>query len=119
MLWKEDLRGLTSSVWRFLNLMRVLVGCAYSSWRTTVVGYIVSVPVLRPIIGFRVITKTERPRYEITFERATGGRPNEYHRVDIRVDRPNLNVLAPPGYYDWSVLPGGTPVYEQGPPAGL
>jgi hypothetical protein len=29
---------------------------------------------IRPIIGFRVITKTERPRYEITFERATGGR---------------------------------------------
>ena len=60
---------------------------------------------IRPIIGFRVITKTERPRYEITFERATGGRPNEYHRVDIRVDRPNLSVLAPLGYYDWSVLP--------------
>jgi hypothetical protein len=62
---------------------------------------------IRPIIGFRVITKTGSPRYEITFERATGGRPNEYHRVDIRVDRPNLKVLAPLGYYDWSVLPGG------------
>jgi hypothetical protein len=62
---------------------------------------------IRPIVGYRVITKTKRPRYEITFERATGGRPNEYHRVDIRVDRPNLRVLAPLGYYDWSVLPGG------------
>ena len=62
---------------------------------------------IRPIIGFRVITKTERPSYEITFERATDGRPNEYHRVDIRVDRPNLSVLAPPGYYDWSVVAGG------------
>ena len=62
---------------------------------------------IRSIIGFRVITTSEGPRYEIIFEPATGGRPNEYHRVDIRVDRPNLSVLAPLGYYDWSVLPGG------------
>lgn len=70
---------------------------------------------IRPIIAFRLITETNRPEYEITFDRATGGRANEYHSVDIRVDRPNLKVLAPRGYYDWSVIPFGTNVYEQGP----
>jgi hypothetical protein len=69
---------------------------------------------IRPIIAFRIITETKRPEYEITFDRATGGQPNEYHSVDIQVDRPNLVVIASPGYYDWSVKPGGTNVYEQG-----
>lgn len=39
------------------------------------------------------------PRYEITFNAAPAVRSNEYHQVGIRVDRPNLKVLARQGYF--------------------
>jgi hypothetical protein len=37
--------------------------------------------------------------YEMTFDAAPGKRPDEYHELGVRVDRPKLNVLARQGYY--------------------
>jgi hypothetical protein len=75
---------------------------------------------VRPIRGFRVITESKGPidgsaasirsiagndnlhlfpRYEITFDRARGRRPNEYHQVGILVDRPDLTISTRDGYY--------------------
>jgi hypothetical protein len=75
---------------------------------------------VRPIRGFRVITESKAPinasaasirsiaandnlhlflRYEITFDRAKGRRPNDYHQVGILVDRPDLTVRTRDGYY--------------------
>jgi hypothetical protein len=39
------------------------------------------------------------PRYEITINAATAVRSKEYRQVGIKVDRPNLKVLARQGYY--------------------
>jgi len=37
--------------------------------------------------------------YELTFDGAIGTRPNEYHSLGVKIDRPKLNVLARQGYY--------------------
>jgi hypothetical protein len=40
------------------------------------------------------------PRYEITFNAASAAKANEYHQVEVRVDRPSLRVvLERQGYY--------------------
>ena len=43
----------------------VLVGCAYSSWRTTVVGYIVSVPVLLALPLWGEYRRMKRERRDV------------------------------------------------------
>jgi len=43
-------------------------------------------------------TKTTRYFYELTFDRMPANGSNEYHKVEIRVDRRNLIVRAPLGY---------------------
>lgn len=37
--------------------------------------------------------------YEIAFDPATGGGPNEYHRLMVRVERPGLTARSRQGYY--------------------
>jgi VWFA-related protein len=37
--------------------------------------------------------------YEITFEAPVAERPNEYHHIDLKVDRPGLVVRTRDGYY--------------------
>ena len=37
--------------------------------------------------------------YELTFDAAPGDRVNEYHPIDVRVDRPNVVVRTTKGYY--------------------
>jgi hypothetical protein len=37
--------------------------------------------------------------YLLYFDAAIGKEPNEYHALGVRVDRPNLNVIARQGYY--------------------
>jgi VWFA-related protein len=37
--------------------------------------------------------------YELTFEGLPGDGPNEYHELDLKVDKPKLTVRAPSGYY--------------------
>ena len=40
------------------------------------------------------------PRYEITLNAASAAKANEYHQVEVRVDRPGLRVvLERQGYY--------------------
>ena len=40
------------------------------------------------------------PRYEITFNAASAAKANEYHRVEVKVDRSSLRVvLTRQGYY--------------------
>jgi VWFA-related protein len=37
--------------------------------------------------------------YELSFEAAPGDRPNEYHALQVRVDKPNVKVQTNSGYY--------------------
>ena len=37
--------------------------------------------------------------YELTFAAAEGDRVNEYHALDVRVDKPNVKVRTTAGYY--------------------
>ena len=37
--------------------------------------------------------------YELTFDAPVANVPNEYHSLGVKVDRPNLNVIARQGYY--------------------
>jgi VWFA-related protein len=37
--------------------------------------------------------------YELTFEAAPGDRANEYHAIEVRVNRPNIIVRTAKGYY--------------------
>jgi len=37
--------------------------------------------------------------YELTFEAAPGDRPNEYHALQVQVDKPNVVVRTNSGYY--------------------
>jgi VWFA-related protein len=37
--------------------------------------------------------------YEMTFEAAPGDRPNEYHALQVQVDKPNVKVRTVSGYY--------------------
>jgi hypothetical protein len=38
-------------------------------------------------------------QYELTFNVPENARPNEYHRVQVKVDKPNLLIRARDGYY--------------------
>jgi len=38
-------------------------------------------------------------QYEITFNVPSGARPNEYHRVEVKVFKPNLTVRTRRGYF--------------------
>jgi hypothetical protein len=38
-------------------------------------------------------------QYEMTYEAPTPQKPNEYHQIEVRVDRPNLIVQTIHGYY--------------------
>jgi hypothetical protein len=38
-------------------------------------------------------------RYEITFDAACAVRADEYHRVEVRVDKPSLTIRTRKGYY--------------------
>jgi hypothetical protein len=37
--------------------------------------------------------------YELTFEGAPGDRPNEYHALQVQVDKPDVKVRTTAGYY--------------------
>jgi VWFA-related protein len=37
--------------------------------------------------------------YELTFEAAHGDRPNEYHALQVQVDKPNVKIRTSSGYY--------------------
>lgn len=37
--------------------------------------------------------------YEIAFDGQPGDGPNEYHELELKIDKPNLTVRAPSGYY--------------------
>jgi hypothetical protein len=39
------------------------------------------------------------PRYEITFDAALASELKEYHRVAVKVDRPDLRIITSQGYY--------------------
>jgi hypothetical protein len=38
------------------------------------------------------------PRYEITFDAAVASELKEYHRVEVKVDRPDLQIITSRGY---------------------
>jgi VWFA-related protein len=44
--------------------------------------------------------------YELSFDPATTGRPNEYHRLEVKVTRPGLTVRTRQGYYANPWRPG-------------
>ena len=37
--------------------------------------------------------------YEISFEAAPGDHANDYHKVDVQVDKPGLTARTRSGYY--------------------
>jgi hypothetical protein len=39
------------------------------------------------------------PRYEITFDAALAPDMKEYHKVEVKVDRPDLRIITSRGYY--------------------
>lgn len=45
--------------------------------------------------------------YELTFEGASGDRPNEYHALQVQVDKPDAKVRTTAGYYANVRLPSG------------
>lgn len=45
--------------------------------------------------------------YEITFDPLPADKPNEYHHIEVRVDRPGLTARGPDSYY--SNIKSGTP----------
>jgi hypothetical protein len=38
-------------------------------------------------------------QYEITYDAPTAERPDEYHRVEVKVDQPHLKIKTRKGYY--------------------
>jgi VWFA-related protein len=55
--------------------------------------------------------------YEISFEPAPGRRPDEYHRLQVRIAKHGLTAHTWQGYYSGSQAPYGNPAVP--PPAGL
>ena len=37
--------------------------------------------------------------YEVTFDMAGAEQPNEYHKIEIKVDKPGLTARTQTGYY--------------------
>ena len=54
----------------------------------------------RPISSFKAEKADDDGfRYELTFEGANAKAQKDFHRLDVRVDRPNLIVHTQHGYY--------------------
>lgn len=51
-----------------------------------------------------------RASYEISFEPPPGGRPNEYHRLEVRVAKPGLRARTSQGYYSGAELQWRNPM---------
>jgi hypothetical protein len=49
--------------------------------------------------GAKIVSLDPASVYELSFDAAIGKKPNEYHALGVKVDRPNLNVVARQGYY--------------------
>ena len=55
---------------------------------------------VRPITSFRAVTVGEEIlQYEVTFDPAGGASANEYHHVEVRVNKPGLTIKTRRGYY--------------------
>jgi hypothetical protein len=60
-----------------------------------------SSPTLRAV-EMRSVTQASAanvPRYEITFDAALTSELKEYHRVAVKVDRPDLRIITSRGYF--------------------
>lgn len=57
----------------------------------------ISGPVILP--GLNTAVRDASTSYGLTFDTAPGDRPNEYHAIEVRVDRPNVIVRTTKGYY--------------------
>jgi hypothetical protein len=75
--------------------------------------------VIRPIRAFAAVNEEKRPpafqavnlrsatqwftanvpRYEMTFDAASAPESKKYHRVAVKVDRPDLRIITSQGYY--------------------
>jgi VWFA-related protein len=54
-----------------------------------------------PVIlgGLNTAVRDASASYELTFEAAPGDHPNEYHAIEVRVNRPNVIVRTTKSYY--------------------
>ncbi|HMG86681.1 MAG TPA: VWA domain-containing protein [Terracidiphilus sp.] len=54
----------------------------------------------RDILGsLKIAVRDASGGYDLTFAPAPGDRVNEYHALDVRVDKPNIKVRTTSGYY--------------------
>jgi VWFA-related protein len=54
----------------------------------------------RDILGsLKIAIRDASGGYDLTFAPAPGDRVNEYHALEVRVDKPNVKVRTTPGYY--------------------
>jgi hypothetical protein len=49
--------------------------------------------------GAEAYVQWELFQYEITYEAPRAERPNEYHRVVVKIDKPHLTIKTRQGYY--------------------
>jgi hypothetical protein len=54
----------------------------------------------RDIVGdLNIAIRDASAGYDLTFEAAPGDRPNEYHALQVQVNKPNVKVRTVSGYY--------------------